>query len=89
MVMLTKQRSFSNVQILFNKTLEQCRQLGARGGRAFARNQRLRKSQTPIPPVASLPTPPLETVHQASLRLDAQFSWLAGASTRRRSSSRG
>ena len=46
------------MQILFNKTLEQCRQLGARGGRAFARNQRLRKSQTTIPPVAPLPTPP-------------------------------
>ena len=77
------------MQILFNKTLEQCRQLGARGGRAFARNQRLRKSQTPVPPVPSLPTPPLETVHQASLLLDAQFPWLAGASPRRRTSLRG
>ena len=77
------------MQILFNKTLEQCRQLGARGGRAFARNQRLRKSQTSVPPVTPLPTPPLETVHQASLLLDAQFPWLAGASTRRRISLRG
>jgi hypothetical protein len=77
------------MQILFNKTLEQCRQLGARGGRAFARNQRLRKSQTTIPPVAPLPTPPLATVHQASLLLDAQFPWLAGASTRRPISPRG
>jgi hypothetical protein len=33
-----KQRSFSTMQILFNKTLEQCRQLGARGGRAYGRN---------------------------------------------------
>jgi hypothetical protein len=79
-----KQRSFSTMQILFNKTIEQCRQLGARGGRAFARNQRLRKSQTPVPPVAPLPTPPLETVRQASLLLDAQCPWLAGVSTRRR-----
>jgi hypothetical protein len=82
-------KELSNMQILFNKTLEQCRQLGARGGRAFARNQRLRKSQTTVPPVTPLPTPPLETVHQASLLLDAQFPWLAGASTRRRISLRG
>ena len=77
------------MQILFNKTLEQCRQLGARGGRTFARNQRLRKSQTPVPPVASFPTPPLESVHQASLLLDAQFPWLVGASTRRPTSLHG
>lgn len=77
------------MQILFNKTLEQCRQLGARGGRAFARNQRLRKSQPPVPTLATLPTPPWETAHQASLLLDAQFPWLAGASTRRRIFPRG
>ena len=71
------------MQILFNKTIEQCRQLGARGGRAYARNLRLRQSQTPVPPVAQLPAPPLETVHQASLRLDAQFPWLAEASASR------
>jgi hypothetical protein len=79
-----KQRSFSTMQILFNKTIEQCRQLGARGGRAYGRNVRLRRSQTPVPPVAQPPAPLTETVHQASLRLDAQFPWLAGASTRRR-----
>jgi hypothetical protein len=66
-----KQRSFSTMQILFNKTIEQCRQLGARGGRAYGRNLRLRQSQAPVPPVAQLPAPPVETVHQASLRLDA------------------
>ena len=66
------------MQILFNKTIEQCRQLGARGGRAYGRNLRLRQSQAPVPPVAQLPRPP-ETVHQASLRLDAQFPWLASA----------
>ena len=67
------------MQILFNKTIEQCRQLGARGGRAYGRNLRLRQSQAPVPPVAQLPAPPSETVHQASLRLDAQFPWLACA----------
>jgi hypothetical protein len=71
-----KQRSFSTMQILFNKTIEQCRQLGARGGRAYARNLRLRRSQA-VPPVPQLPAPPSETVHEASLRLDAQFPWLA------------
>ena len=64
------------MQIFFNKTIEECRQLGARGGRAYARNLRLRQSQAPVPPVAQLPP---ETVHQASLRLDAQFPWLACA----------
>jgi hypothetical protein len=67
------------MQILFNKTLEQCRQLGARGGRAHARNLRLRQSQPPLQPGAEIPGPPSETAHEASLRLDAQFPWLAAA----------
>jgi hypothetical protein len=67
------------MQILFNKTIEQCRQLGARGGRAHARNLRLRQSQASVPPVAEIPGPPSETAHEASLRLDAQFPWLAAA----------
>ena len=67
------------MEILFHKTLEQCRQLGARGGRAHARNRRLRKPRAPIPPVAEIPGPPSETAHEASLRLDAQFPWLAAA----------
>jgi hypothetical protein len=78
-----KQRSFATMQILFNKTIEQCRQLGARGGRACGRNLRLRQSQAPLPSVAHLPAPPSETARQASLRLDAQFPWLAGAFARR------
>src|SRR5580658_5909917 len=72
-----KQRSFSTMQILFNKTIEQCRQLGARGGRAYGRNRRLRQSQAPIPPVVQLPPPPSETVHQACLRLDPIMAWPA------------
>ena len=71
------------MQILFNKTLEQCRQLGARGGRAHARNLRFRPSQVHHPPVALLPHRPSETAHQASLRLDGQFPWLAAAFTPR------
>jgi hypothetical protein len=71
------------MQILFNKTIEQCRQLGARGGRAHARNRRLRKSPAPVQPVAQLPDLPSETAHEASLRLDVQFPWLAAAFARR------
>ena len=71
------------MDILFHKTIEQCRQLGARGGRARARNLRLRKPQVPLPPVGETPGPPSETAHQASLRLDAQFPWLAAAFARR------
>ena len=71
------------MDILFRKTIEQCRQLGARGGRAHARNLRLRKFQAPVQPVAQTPGPPSETAHQASLRLDAQFPWLAAAFARR------
>ena len=67
------------MDILFRKTIEQCRQLGARGGRAHARNLRLRKFQPPVQPVAEMPGPPSETAHEASLRLDAQFPWLATA----------
>jgi len=67
------------MEILFHKTIEQCRQLGARGGRAHARNRRLRQSQAQPQPVTHVPEPPSETAHEASLRLDAQFPWLAAA----------
>src|SRR6202049_4807103 len=79
--MVMTERSFS-MEILFRKTIEQCRQLGARGGRAHARNLRLRRPQAPVPPVAEIPGPPSETAHQASLRLDAQFPWLGGGVAR-------
>jgi hypothetical protein len=72
--------------ILFNKSLEQCRQLGARGGRAFARNQRLRRLACPrsVPEsVATEDDQTLETAAQAIARLDAQFPWLRGAEMQR------
>ena len=67
--------------VVFNETPAKNRRNGARGGRAFARNQRLRKLLEPPPP------PPLtacheeqpETAHEASLLLDRQFPWLAAA----------
>ena len=64
------------MDILFNKTPEQCRLIGARGGRA--RNLRLRPAAPPLP-VAALPQPVPQNAHQTSLQLDAHFPWLAAA----------
>jgi len=66
------------MDILFNKTLDQCRLIGARGGRARARNLRLRQAPPPQP-VAPPPQPIRQTAHQTSLQLDTQFPWLAAA----------
>jgi len=71
--------------VLFSETITQNRRNGARGGRAFARNQRLRKLLAPPPPAQ----PPdeeesPETAHEASLLLDRQFPWLADAFRRQR-----
>ena len=55
----------SQSQILFNKTLEEARRLGARGGRAHARNLRARSALLDALPV----TPsivPLETTAEAT-----------------------
>ena len=66
--------------ILFNQTIPQCRRSGARGGRAFARNLRLRKLRAPLaPPAVPAALVPSETAHEASLGLDRQCPWLAGA----------
>jgi hypothetical protein len=74
-----------SMPILFNKTIQQCRLLGARGGRAYGRNLRLRKLQASTTP----PAPPLlprtpQSVHEASLLLDRRFPWLAEAFRARR-----
>jgi hypothetical protein len=74
------------MQILFNKTVQQCRLLGARGGRAYARNLRLRKLLAPPPglqPGAPLSRQP-QTTHEASLLLDRKFPWLVQAFDQRR-----
>ena len=69
--------------ILFNKTLEQARRLGARGGRAYACNQRARRARMPQPlPTVPLRLAPRETTAQAIAVLDAQFPWLRGAGKR-------
>jgi hypothetical protein len=74
--------------ILFNQSPEQLRRLGARGGRAHARNQRARRVPTPPPPPAGPPPAvPQETAAQAIRMLEAQFPWLrdAGKATRPKS----
>jgi hypothetical protein len=67
--------------VVFSETMAKNRRNGARGGRAFARNQRLRKLLAPAPPPPSAPCQEEqpETAHEASLLLDRQFPWLAGA----------
>jgi hypothetical protein len=64
--------------ILFNKSPEQLRHIGACGGRAYRRNRHARRALLPMPPQAPPPTP-TETAAQAIHALDAQFSWLRGA----------
>ena len=70
------------IPILFDKSLDDLRRIGARGGRAYARNCRAhRKAQqtTPAPTSVSVVE---ETTAQAMATLDAQFFWLRGAERR-------
>jgi len=61
----------------FNKSPEQMRQLGACGGRAYARNQRARRALVATPPEA-VPPPalPQQTTAEDIQVLDTQFPWL-------------
>ena len=66
---------------LFRQTPAQLRRIGARGGRACARNRRARvRAATTPPPKAVTPDAPLpETAAEAIATLDLQFPWLRGA----------
>ena len=67
----------------FNKSLQQCRSIGARGGRAFGRNQRARRARLTTPPDAVPVRAALsETTANAIAVLDAQFPWLCCAEKR-------
>src|SRR5215471_11114017 len=61
--------------VLFNKTPEQLRRLGARGGKAYGRNQRARRALLPLAP-APLSAASRETTAQAIALLETQFPWL-------------
>ena len=71
----------THIPFLFNQSIEQMRRIGARGGKAHARNWQTRQRaagagpQEPPRPAA----PPRETTTQAVAVLDAQFAWLRGA----------
>ena len=63
--------------ILFNKTPSQLRLVGARGGRACARNRRLRRPlPLTLPAAIPLRAEPQETTAQAIALLEARFPWL-------------
>ena len=69
----------NNDAILFNQSPEQLRRIGARGGKACARNRRARQEASRTIPVS---VAPLESTEQALATLDAQFPWLCGAEAR-------
>ena len=72
-----------NSHILFNKSLLQFSSLGARGGRAFGRNQRGRRSRLmALPEAAPVRAAPSETTARAIAGLDAQFPRLCCAEKR-------
>jgi hypothetical protein len=63
---------------LFNKKAEDMRSVGALGGRARARNLRLRKARQ-APVAHKLNQPRQETAAEAMRRIDALCPWLVGA----------
>ena len=74
----------SECPILFNKSIEDLRRIGAKGGRAYARNCRARRQaaqQLEAVPMLTMP-PMVETTAQAITTLDAHFPWLKGAARR-------
>jgi len=69
--------------IFFNQSPEQLRRIGARGGKAQARNRRARlQAQTQARPHRRVVLPPTQTTAQAIAVLDARFPWLCGAEKR-------
>jgi hypothetical protein len=72
--------------ILFNKFSLQLRLIGARGGRAYGRNQRARRALdggATQQEAASQRAAPGQTTAEAVAVLDARFPWLRGVEQRR------
>jgi len=65
--------------ILFNKSPEQLRRLGACGGKASARNRRTRQAHAPPSSIVRPRAELRETAAEAIRSLDKQFPWLWGA----------
>jgi hypothetical protein len=69
---------------LFNKSPLQLRRIGALGGKAHGRNQRVRRALMPTAPAATpLRGAPQQSTAEAVASLDAQFPWLRCAEKRR------
>jgi hypothetical protein len=69
--------------LLFNQSPEQLRRIGARGGKAQARNRRARLlTHNEARPCGAVLHPLPRTAAQAIAALDAQFPWLCGAEKR-------
>jgi hypothetical protein len=67
--------------ILFNRTIDQCRSIGRRGGRTRARHLRARKTaHVAAAPAASQLE--VETARQSIERIDALCPWLKGCELR-------
>jgi hypothetical protein len=69
-----------NPEYLFRQTAAQVRLHGARGGRATARNRRLRPAV--VPPAKPVQCSSMETTARAITTLDTQFPWLRGCEKR-------
>ena len=67
--------------LLFNQSPEELRRIGARGGRAYGRNERARRRAQLHRPLEAVkrPVPHVETAAEAIAALDVQFAWLRGA----------
>jgi hypothetical protein len=74
-----------NPYLLFHQTPQQLRRVGARGGKATARNRRARL-RAAVPPLETTAArrPHGETTAAAIAALDAQFPWLRGVEKRLR-----
>jgi len=75
------EKTMETIPILFNQSIESLRRIGARGGKACARNRRARRKAAAQVPAASRPVIviPIETTAQAIARLEAQFPRLRSA----------
>jgi hypothetical protein len=79
----------NNPYVLFNKSPQQLRLLGARGGKAYGRNQQRRRALMPAPSeIIPLPAPSKPTAAEAIALLDAQFPWLRNGEPDRPSESK-
>lgn len=62
-----------------HKTIDQCRAIGARGGRRSGLTRRARRLAQVAARATDCPEPQLETAHEASKLLDERFPHLRNA----------